>query len=316
MSKAFRPLLRHGARRGLPTKAGFSRGNSDGSGTPAGAGAGGVSRRDVLRFGAKGLAAALLAPGLGTLAGGCTVGRPPGPARSNARKKTVIVVGAGFSGLACADTLVHGGMNVVVLEATARPGGRVRTDRAFIPGDSVELGGEWIGRNHPTWLAYAQEFNLRLGEPGAAPEPAGVGDAKETTTRPATGEATTQPATGTDGTRSDQPGNAVPRPEPFETEMDAPAGQPGANGDASQRSDLRLALFAQPADQTEPPPADAQPADPAPAPAPAPDAQPTDAAAQPAPAPADGLPTETAPATQPATTTAAGEEDEPIILRG
>ena len=31
MSKAFRPLLRHGARRGLPTKAGFSRGNPDGS---------------------------------------------------------------------------------------------------------------------------------------------------------------------------------------------------------------------------------------------------------------------------------------------
>src|SRR5688572_21965828 len=118
MSKVLRPLLRHGARRGLPTKAGFSRGSSDAGRTDGGV----LSRRDVLRFGAKGLAAALLAPGLGTLAGGCTVGRPPGPARSNARKKTVIVVGAGFSGLACADTLVHGGMNVVVLEATARPG--------------------------------------------------------------------------------------------------------------------------------------------------------------------------------------------------
>src|SRR4051812_9832857 len=126
MSKALGPLLRHGARRNLPTKAGFSRGGATGSAT-------GVSRRDVLRLGAQGVAAALLAPALGSLSGCARNGGPGGNGR---RPPTVIVVGAGFAGLACADTLAHGGANVIVLEATARPGGRVRTDRSFIPGDN------------------------------------------------------------------------------------------------------------------------------------------------------------------------------------
>src|SRR5215218_10421395 len=206
MSKAFRPLLRHGARRGLPTLAGFSRG------ADASVGGAGHSRRDVLRFGAQGLAAALLAPALGGLPGCSGNSHKSTPA---AKRRTIIVVGGGFSGLACADTLAHAGLDVIVLEATARPGGRVRTDRAFIPGDSVELGGEWIGRNHPTWLAYAQEFNLRLEEPGAAPQPEGVAapDAG-----PTTGPAATPP----DAT-------VVPRPVPFETEMEtAPATEPAA----------------------------------------------------------------------------------------
>src|SRR3954468_7724720 len=164
MSKALRPLLRHGARRGLPTQAGFSRGPAPGEN-----GAAGVSRRDMLRFGAQGVAAALLAPALGNLAG---CGANNRGASHGGKPPTVIVVGAGFAGLACADTLAHAGANVIVLEATGRPGGRVRTDRAFIPGDNVELGGEFIGRNHPTWLAYAQEFNLRLEEPKAPPAPA------------------------------------------------------------------------------------------------------------------------------------------------
>ena len=47
MSKSLRPLLRHGARRGLPTKAGFSRGNPQSNVAPEGA----WSRRDMLRLG-------------------------------------------------------------------------------------------------------------------------------------------------------------------------------------------------------------------------------------------------------------------------
>src|SRR5688572_13596610 len=160
MSKSLVPLLRHGARRGLPTRAGFSRGA-------------GASRRDVLRAGGVTLAAALVAPLTGCSSN--SRGRQAGGQVN--RQKTVIIVGGGFAGLACADTLAHGGMNVIVLEATGRAGGRVRTDRRFIPGDAVELGGEWIGTNHPTWLEFAQEFNLRLEEPGAAPEPEGTGPA-------------------------------------------------------------------------------------------------------------------------------------------
>src|SRR3954469_621822 len=161
MSKSLAPLLRHGARRGLPSVAGFSRGAG-----------GGLSRRDMLRVGGAGLAAAVWAP---------RGGAPPNASRHNAARaansrRTVIVVGAGFGGLACADTLAHGGVHVVLLEATGRAGGRVLTDRTFVPNDNVELGGEWIGSNHPTWLEFAQEFSLRLEEPGAAPKPEGVGE--------------------------------------------------------------------------------------------------------------------------------------------
>jgi monoamine oxidase len=39
-------------------------------------------------------------------------------------------------------------------------GGRVLTFRDWIPGKSIEGGGEIIGSNHPTWLALAKTFNL------------------------------------------------------------------------------------------------------------------------------------------------------------
>jgi hypothetical protein len=183
----------------LPTRAGFSRG-------------GGPTRRDVLRAGGATLAAALVAP----LTGCSSHSRGPKSGQVN-KQRTVIVIGAGFAGLACADTLAHGGVNVILLEATGRAGGRVRTDRKFIPNDPVELGGEWIGTNHPTWLAYAQEFGLRLEEPKAAPEPQGVAPPA---TEPGTGQGT---------------GANVPRPVPFETEMDTEPAPPPAAPPASVR---------------------------------------------------------------------------------
>src|SRR5436190_815258 len=116
--------------------------------------------------------------------------------------------------LAGSKGLQGNGLEITDCEAcrnhSAPSGGRVRTDRSFIPGDCVELGGEFIGRNHPTWLAYAQEFNLRLEEPGAAP-PA----PPEAATTPSTEPATTEPAT-----PSTQPGAVTPKPEHLETEME------------------------------------------------------------------------------------------------
>ena len=274
MSKAFLPLLRHGASRGLPTRAGFSR-------TP------GLSRRDALRLGTTGLAAALLGPGL---TGCANHNRTRKVARADAPKRTVVVVGAGFAGLACADTLAHAGVNVILLEATNRAGGRVRTDRHFVPGDNVELGGEWIGSNHPTWLAYAQEFNLRLEEPGAAPEPESVGDAA---TKPATTGEETPGEPGKDGEQrrddaappADAPSQTkgTPRPVPFETEMEnAPRASAGHTVGAQGLRTTRVisAVVLQPAEG--------------------------DAPAPPADAPA---------ATQPATQ-GSGDGDEPIILGG
>ena len=136
-------------------------------------------------------------------------------------------------------------MNVVLLEATGRAGGRVMTDRKFIPGDAVELGGEWIGTNHPTWLAFAQEFNLRLEEPGAAPEPEGAGPAGTEPAAPQPGAtepgapdaAPPAPGEGNAPQPANGPATGAPLPVPFETEMDiGPANGRGRTGDHEQRN--------------------------------------------------------------------------------
>jgi monoamine oxidase len=56
--------------------------------------------------------------------------------------------------------LRRAGLDVTVVEARNRVGGRVLTFRDWIPGKSIEGGAELIGSNHPTWLALARTFNL------------------------------------------------------------------------------------------------------------------------------------------------------------
>ncbi|MFO0980235.1 MAG: FAD-dependent oxidoreductase [Planctomycetota bacterium] len=80
-------------------------------------------------------------------------------------KKRVIVVGAGFSGLACAFELKSAGYDVTVIEARNRVGGRVLSFNAanqneYVKGRNIEGGAELIGSNHPTWVAYAERFGL------------------------------------------------------------------------------------------------------------------------------------------------------------
>src|SRR5690606_10488883 len=72
--------------------------------------------------------------------------------------KRVVVVGAGFGGLACAYELRSAGYDVTVVEARDRVGGRVLSFADFVPGRVVEGGGELIGSNHPTWVGYAERF--------------------------------------------------------------------------------------------------------------------------------------------------------------
>lgn len=74
--------------------------------------------------------------------------------------KRVIVIGGGFSGLATAYELKSAGYDVTVLEARNRVGGRVVTFTDLVPGKHVEGGGELVGSNHPTWVAYADRFKL------------------------------------------------------------------------------------------------------------------------------------------------------------
>jgi monoamine oxidase len=76
--------------------------------------------------------------------------------------KSVVVIGAGFAGLAAAYELGAVGYRVTVIEARNRVGGRVVTFDDFVPGRFVEGGGELIGRNHPVWIAYAKKFGLEF----------------------------------------------------------------------------------------------------------------------------------------------------------
>src|SRR5271169_1868536 len=93
------------------------------------------------------------------LSGGRVLAEPANPAG-----KSVIVIGAGFAGLAATYELGSVGYDVTVIEARNRIGGRVVTFDDFVPGRFVEGGGELIGRNHPVWIAYAKKFGLEFIE--------------------------------------------------------------------------------------------------------------------------------------------------------
>jgi monoamine oxidase len=77
----------------------------------------------------------------------------------------VIVVGAGLAGLVAAKRLVGEGLDVVVLEARDRVGGRVWSYR-FPNGAVVELGGEWISTSQTPVLELAKELGLSLVDTG------------------------------------------------------------------------------------------------------------------------------------------------------
>lgn len=78
------------------------------------------------------------------------------------RHKRVVIVGAGFAGLAAAHELSSVGYDVTVVEARQRLGGRVLSFSDFIPGRNIEGGGELIGSNHPSWANYKEKFKLEF----------------------------------------------------------------------------------------------------------------------------------------------------------
>jgi monoamine oxidase len=105
-----------------------------------------MNRRDFLTALTAGLPAALAARTL--------------PAQS---QRHVIVVGAGLAGLAAASQLRERGWDVSILEARARPGGRVYTLREpFSDGLYAEAGAARIQDSHEYTLRYVKRFNLAL----------------------------------------------------------------------------------------------------------------------------------------------------------
>ena len=79
------------------------------------------------------------------------------------RKKSCVIIGAGFSGLAAAYKLKNAGWNVTVLEARDRISGRVFS--ASMPQSKnlvFELGAEWVGESHERIKALCRDFSIPL----------------------------------------------------------------------------------------------------------------------------------------------------------
>jgi monoamine oxidase len=77
----------------------------------------------------------------------------------------VVVIGAGLAGLAAADALVREGVEVTVLEARDRVGGRVWS-RQLENGALVEMGAEFILPGNDTIRAAVDRFGLGLWDKG------------------------------------------------------------------------------------------------------------------------------------------------------
>lgn len=118
-------------------------------GHPPPAGAPALTRRQFI---------ALTLPAAVAACGG--TGRSGGAPEERAR---VVVIGAGLAGLAAAHELARTGVEVCVLEARGRPGGRVHTLRApFDDGLYAEAGAVFVPGHHATTLRYLREFGLAL----------------------------------------------------------------------------------------------------------------------------------------------------------
>ncbi|XP_053548173.1 peroxisomal N(1)-acetyl-spermine/spermidine oxidase-like [Bombina bombina] len=89
------------------------------------------------------------------------------PAESMAsRRPAVLIIGSGISGLGAAQKLhKHGFRNLIVLEATGRTGGRIRSEK-FAKG-LVEIGAQWIHGPSPENPVFQLSAQYNLLEPEA-----------------------------------------------------------------------------------------------------------------------------------------------------
>lgn len=86
------------------------------------------------------------------------------PPAKGPRPSRIVVVGAGLSGLYVANELSRRGVDVMVLEASSIPGGRIRTIRTFSNGMFVEAGATHV-MGDPDLQALIAEMNVEQTAP-------------------------------------------------------------------------------------------------------------------------------------------------------
>lgn len=117
-----------------------------------------VSRRRWLSgVGASAAATVLATPSTGARAA-------TGAAPTGTYDTQVVVIGGGYSGLACARALRAAGRDVILLEARERPGGRCLNQTLPAPYSHlvVEAGAAYLGPTQTRMRELAQEFGLSL----------------------------------------------------------------------------------------------------------------------------------------------------------
>ncbi len=119
-----------------------------------------IDRRRFLQEAGSTLAAGAAATGVfarPAAATGSPISAQPGSSRK------VVVVGAGFAGLAAAYDLDLAGFDVTLIEAKGHPGGRVRTIRdPFGGGLYGEMGAEYVDGSDEVLHRYCKEFGLKV----------------------------------------------------------------------------------------------------------------------------------------------------------
>lgn len=115
-----------------------------------------ISRRTFLKVGGTAAAAGLA----GTTAAGMAACTAPaaqeGATARRSRSADIVVVGAGFAGLAAAHAAKAAGKSVLLLEARDRVGGRTLT-LALPDGGWVDEGGQWVGAGHDRFYHWIRQ---------------------------------------------------------------------------------------------------------------------------------------------------------------
>ena len=88
----------------------------------------------------------------------------PGSTATGERSCDVLIIGAGLSGLVAATQLAQQGVDVIVLEARNRVGGRLLTEipDPSMPNVFIDHGGQWISPNQPNLMALANKLNVPM----------------------------------------------------------------------------------------------------------------------------------------------------------